>query len=119
MSKLLFDRRKLLGQLGAGASALTLGGCNAFDYMLSTDQPVRRFLEKANVLTEGAQRANQGPAPMAREYPASASREGERPNGSTDPQTNDYLAIKNNDFAAYRLQVTGIVDKPLSLSLDE
>jgi hypothetical protein len=56
---------------------------------------------------------------MAPEYPESAIREGQRPNGSTDPQTADYLAVKQNDFADYRLQVTGLVDKPLSLSLDE
>src|SRR5262249_34584962 len=98
MSKLILNRRRLLGQLGAGASLLTLGGCNVFDDMLGTDKPMRKFLEKANALTEVAQRAIQGPVPMAREYPASAIRQDQRPNGSTDPQTGDFLAVKNNDF---------------------
>jgi DMSO/TMAO reductase YedYZ molybdopterin-dependent catalytic subunit len=80
---------------------------------------VRNFLQKANLLTEDAQRAIQGPLPMAREYPASAIREAQRPNGSINPQTSDYLAVQKNGFASYRLQVTGLVDKPLSLSLDE
>lgn len=119
MSKIICTRRRLLGRLGAGASLLTLGGCDLFDGMLGTGHPVRNFLQKANVLTLGAQRAIQGPLPMAREYPASAIREGQRPNGSTDPQTEDYLAVKQNDFAGYRLQVTGLVERPLSLSLDE
>lgn len=119
MSKVIFNRRRLLGQLGAGASLLTLGGCDVFDDMLGTDKPVRKFLAKANVLTEYAQRAIQGPMPMAREYPASAIRQGQRPNGSINPQTSDYLAVQNDEFASYRLQVTGLVDKPLSLSLDE
>jgi DMSO/TMAO reductase YedYZ molybdopterin-dependent catalytic subunit len=119
MSEPALNRRRLLGRLGAGASLLTLGGCNAFDDMVGTGKPVRKFLERADTVTEYAQRVIQGPMPMAREYPASAIREGQRPNGSTDPQTDDYLAVKKNGFAAYRLQVTGIVDKPQSLSLDE
>lgn len=119
MSKVISDRRRFLRQLGAGASLLTLGGCDAFDGVLNTDSSVRQFLAKANDLTFHAQRLLQGPVPMAREYPASAIREGQRPNGSTDPQTADYLAVKKDNFASYRLQVKGLVDKPLSLSLDE
>ncbi|MGH6677873.1 MAG: molybdopterin-binding protein [Bradyrhizobium sp.] len=113
------NRRRFLRQLGAGASLLTLGGCDAFNGVLDTDSSVRQFLAKANDLTLHAQRLLQGPLPMAREYPASAIREGQRPNGSTDPQTGDYLAVKKDNFASYRLQVKGLVDKPLSLSLDE
>ena len=97
MSKIICTRRRLLGRLGAGASLLTLGGCDLFDGMLGTGHPVRNFLQTANVLTLGAQRAIQGPLPMAREYPASAIRDGQRPNGSTDPQTEDYLAVQPND----------------------
>jgi DMSO/TMAO reductase YedYZ molybdopterin-dependent catalytic subunit len=119
MRKVMSNRRRILGQLGAGASLLTLGGCDIFDGLLGTGDPVPDFLRKANVLTRKAQRAIQGQAPMAREYPESAIREGQRPNGSTDPQTANYLAVKQNDFAGYRLQVTGLVDEPLSLSLDE
>jgi DMSO/TMAO reductase YedYZ molybdopterin-dependent catalytic subunit len=119
VSKIMSNRRRFLGQLGAGASLVTLGGCDSFDGMLGTDDPVRNFLRKANVLTKDAQRAIQGPMPMAPEYPASAIREAQRPNGSTNPQSADYLAVKKNGFAGYRLQVSGLVDKSLSLSLDE
>jgi DMSO/TMAO reductase YedYZ molybdopterin-dependent catalytic subunit len=119
MRKVTSNRRRFLGQLGAGVSLLTLGGCDSFDGLLGTGDPVADFLRKANILTREAQRAIQGPAALAREYPESAIREAQRPNGSTDPQTADYLAAKQNDFAGYRLQVAGLVDKPLSLSLDE
>jgi DMSO/TMAO reductase YedYZ molybdopterin-dependent catalytic subunit len=119
MRKVMSNRRRFLGQLGAGASLLTPGGCDIVDGLLGTGDPVLDFLRKANILTREAQRAIQGPAPMAREYPESAIREGQRPNGSTDPQTANYLAVKQNDFAGYQLQVTGFVDEPLSLSLDE
>lgn len=119
MSKIILHRRRLLGQLGLGASMLTLGGCDLFDGVLGPDASVRHFLEKANALTERAQRLIQGSAPMAREYPASAIREGQRPNGSTDPQTEAYLAIKKNGFTDYKLEVTGLVERPLSLSLQD
>jgi DMSO/TMAO reductase YedYZ molybdopterin-dependent catalytic subunit len=119
VNKIMSNRRWFLGRLGAGASLVTLGGCDIFDGMLGTGDPVRNFLQKANVLTEDAQRAIQGPMPMAPEYPASAIREAQRPNGSTDPQTADYLSAKKNGFAGYRLQVSGLVDNSLSLSLDD
>ncbi len=119
MNKVVLSRRRLLGQLGTSATLLTLGGCDAFDGVLGNDDSVRNFLEKANVLTLRAQRLLGGSAPMAREYPPSAIRERQRPNGSTDPQTVDYLALKVNGFANYRLTVTGLVKNPLSLSLDE
>ena len=98
MGKLTLNRRRLLGQLGAGASLLTLGGCNAFDGLLGADHPVRNVLEKANLLTDRAQRLLQGAVAMAPEYPASAIRQDQRPNGSTDPQTDDYLAVKQIRF---------------------
>ena len=119
MDKIIINRRRLLGQIGAGASLMMLGGCDVFDGVLNTDNSVRKFLAKANVLTKDAQHALQGPMPMAREYPASAIREGQRPNGSTDPQTGNYLAVKKDNFAGYRLKVRGLVDRPLSLNLDE
>jgi hypothetical protein len=106
VSEIKSNRRRFLGQLGAGASLVTLGGCDIFNGMLGTGDPVRNFLQKANVLTKDAQRAIQGPMPMAPEYPASAIREGQRPNGSTDPQTDDYLAVKKDGFAGYRLQAS-------------
>jgi DMSO/TMAO reductase YedYZ molybdopterin-dependent catalytic subunit len=117
--KTRFDRRRFLGRLGAGATLLTLGGCDSFDGVLGTGAPVRDFLAKANVLTRWAQRAIQGPMTLAREYPESAIRQAQRPNGSIDPDTDDYLAVKEKGFAGYRLQVSGLVDTPLSLSLDE
>lgn len=119
MGNVVLNRRRLLGHLGAGASMLTLGGCKVFDGVLDNDDSIRRFLAKANVLTQQAQRALQGSLSMAREYPASAIQESQRPNGSTNPQTDDYLAIRANEFAGYRLEIRGLVARPLSLKLDE
>src|SRR3546814_1028963 len=40
-----------------------------------------------------------------------------RSNGTRDPRTPAYAALSANDFAAYRLTVTGRVNRPLALSL--
>jgi len=40
-----------------------------------------------------------------------------RPNGSISPATADYVALREGGFAAYRLMIDGLVERPLSLSL--
>ncbi|OYX04396.1 MAG: molybdopterin-binding protein [Caulobacter vibrioides] len=42
-----------------------------------------------------------------------------RPNGETEPSNPDYIALLANNFADWRLQVGGLVERPLSLSLTE
>ena len=118
MDKFIISRRRLLGFGAAGASTLALGGCDWFDGMLRMNQPVRDTLEQANNFTYAVQRALAGEA-LAREYSESEIRQGQRPNGSVDPTTPEYLALKANNFADYRLNVTGLVETPMSFSLDE
>lgn len=118
MAKLIMHRRRFLSLGAAGVSSLALGGCDWFDGMLRMDHPVRDTLEQANNLTYAVQRAIQGEA-LAREYSESEIRQGQRPNGSVDPSTPEYLALKANNFADYRLNITGLVETPTSFSLDE
>jgi DMSO/TMAO reductase YedYZ molybdopterin-dependent catalytic subunit len=40
-------------------------------------------------------------------------------NGSVDPAASDYLALKADGFAGYKLVIDGLVERPLSLSLAE
>lgn len=119
MGGLKLDRRSFLRGAAAGASLVTLSGCDAFDGVLGSDDAVRGVLEKANAVTYRVQSWFGGPGALAREYSASEIREPQRPNGSTDPQGEDYLALKQGNFAAYRLEVKGLVEKPRSYSLDE
>jgi len=42
-----------------------------------------------------------------------------RANGSIDPAASDYVALRDGDFADYRLTLDGLVDRPLTLSLAE
>jgi DMSO/TMAO reductase YedYZ molybdopterin-dependent catalytic subunit len=118
MSKLMINRRRLLGLGAAGAGSLVLAGCDQFDGFLRGGQPVRGVLEQANNLTYSVQRLLAQEA-LAPEYAESEIRQGQRPNGSTDPTTNEYLALRQNNFADYRLRVTGLVEREVSFSLDE
>lgn len=121
MSRLLFTRRRLIGAGAASASALLLAGCDQFDFLARRDDPVRNFLEGANGLTYRAQRAILGDGVLAREYAESEIRQGQRPNGSTDPRRTNaaYAALSAGGFADYRLRITGLVERQLELSLDE
>jgi DMSO/TMAO reductase YedYZ molybdopterin-dependent catalytic subunit len=121
MSKLILNRRRLLGIGAAGASSLILAGCDQFDFLGRRNDPTRDFLERANSLTYMAQRALVGDQVLQREYAESEIRQGQRPNGSTDPSTNnpDYVALRDSGFAGYRLTIKGLVEQEVSFSLDE
>lgn len=119
MSRLILNRRKFLTGSAATAAGLALTGCDAFDSVLRTDHPVRNFLEGANEVTYEVQRFLLGRDAMAKEFSESEIRQGQRPNGSTDPDTDEYLALRDTDFADYRLEVRGLVDAPRSYSLQD
>ena len=118
MSGILTRRNFLRSSVLAG-SGLILAGCDQFDFLADKSGPGRQFMEKANVLTYQAQRAIMGNQTLAREYAASEIRQGQRPNGSTDPTTPEYMFLKANNFADYKLKVIGMVEQPLEFSLDE
>jgi len=119
MSRFLVNRRRFLKVAGVAASAVPLSGCDALDGLLSGQSPARGIMASANTLTYRVQRMLIGADKLAPEFAASEVRQGQRPNGSTDPTDTDYLALQGKGFADYRLQVTGLVEKPLSFSLDE
>jgi DMSO/TMAO reductase YedYZ molybdopterin-dependent catalytic subunit len=121
MAKLITNRRRLLGLGAAGAGSLLLAGCNQFDFLGQRNDPVRNFLERANTLTYQAQRALVGEQALAREFSESEIRQGQRPNGSTDPrQTVElYRDLAAGGFAAYRLRITGLVETPKEYTLAE
>lgn len=119
MSKLILDRRRLLGLGAAGASSLLLAGCDAFDDLGDRDSRLRALLQNANDLTYRAQRLLIRDGALAPEYSESEIRQGQRPNGSTDPQSEAYLALKADNFSSYRLGITGLVENPARYSLAE
>ena len=121
MSKLILNRRRLLGLGAASAGSLVLAGCSEFDFFGQRNHPVRDFIEGANGLTYAAQRALVGEQAMAREFAESEIRQGQRPNGSTDPRQNVelYRDLVEGGFAAYRLRITGLVETPKEYTLGQ
>src|SRR5215203_577272 len=103
MSGFMLNRRRFLSSAAVGASSLVLAGCDQFDFLGQRDNPTRDFLERANSLTYQVQRAIAGTQSLAREYTESEILQGQRPNGSTNPDTPDYVALAANQFRDYRL----------------
>ena len=109
----LAARRRLLRAAIAGTGASLLAGCDA----LSNSGRFVDVLGLAEPLSQRVQRALSGNR-LAAEFPESMISPVFRPNGSIDPQTPEYLALKANGFRDYRLQVAGLVERPLEFSLD-
>ena len=115
--QLLLPRRRFLRMaatgIGASAGAGLLAGCDA----LSRSERFVDVLSTAEPLNRSAQRFLSGNR-LVREYPASMISPSFRPNGSTNPNTPEYLALKAGGFTGYRLRVRGLVERPLEFNLD-
>ena len=108
----MIDRRTLI----LGGAALALSGCKVFDGAYAGDSALRRLFASHEGLTQTAQRALIGNR-LAPEFSEADIRQGQRPNGSTDPTDADYRRMAGSGFRDYRLTVAGLVDTPQSLSL--
>lgn len=116
MAGFIVNRRRFLTSAALSASGLALSGCDAFDSQLGMGAPLRSFLEGANDLTYHAQRLIAGRDSLAQEYTEADIRQPQRPNGVTAPDDQDYKTLLANDFADWRLEVSGLVERPLMLS---
>ncbi|MGH7038707.1 MAG: molybdopterin-dependent oxidoreductase [Stellaceae bacterium] len=105
------DRRRLLTRLASGA-ALLLSGCDR----LSNTTWFPRLLDRATTVNQTVQQALVGQA-LAPEFPAADISKYPRSNGTHDPQNPVYQALAKNDFVDWRLDVNGLVEKPMRLSL--
>ena len=108
----MIDRRKLL----LGSAALALSGCKVFDSASDKTGTLNRLFSSHAGLTETAQRALIGDL-LAPEFTDADIRQGQRANGSTDPVSAEYRQMAETAFRDYPLTVTGLVDKPVTLSL--
>jgi DMSO/TMAO reductase YedYZ molybdopterin-dependent catalytic subunit len=110
---LLLSRRSLL-RSAASTGLLALGGCS----LDSRSPGVISILGQAEKLTKAAQRALLAPrTALAREYPPGAISPYFKPNGSIDPDDPEYVALRRGGFADWRLEVSGLVERPMKLSL--
>lgn len=117
MSRLIVNRRTFLTGASVTAAGLSLTGCDAFDDYLGSGTKTRTVLESGNDLTYRVQRLLQGRNSLAQEFTEADIRQPMRPNGVTNPEDQAYKTLLSGNFADWRLEVTGLVEKPLSLSL--
>lgn len=119
MKSFQLSRRKFLTGASVAAAGLSLGGCDAFDSLSGSDSQVRDVMERANDLTYRVQRLLTKRDALAQEFTEADIRQPQRPNGVTAPDDETYKTLLARDFADWRLEVTGLVDKPLSLSREQ
>jgi DMSO/TMAO reductase YedYZ molybdopterin-dependent catalytic subunit len=108
-------RRRWLQRALAALGTLTLSACER----ISQSQGVNSTLEKAEDLTRGMQRLILGRHALAPEYSPSDISKSFRPNGTINPDTEEYNRLVQAGFADWRLTVGGLVEQPLSLSLTD
>lgn len=97
----------------SGAAVAGLAGCDR----AATAPASLAVLEQGERLTERIQRLLVGRHTLAREYPEGAISPDFRANGTVDPDNPDYQAHVATGFADWRLEIGGLVDNPLRLSL--
>lgn len=103
-------RRGLLIGLGA----LAAGGCSK----VAGTGPAKSLFEAAEGLHRTAHRLLAGRTALAPEFPRSAVSPTFRGNGSLTVDSDFYRAQLDSGFADWRLEVRGLVEVPLSLTLD-
>ena len=109
------DRRGFLGRALAGAGTLLLSGC----YDLSEKPWFTTILGKVETLTHTAQHLFAGPHALAPEFTKADIAPVFRANGTLDPGTPEYHAHVASGFRNWRVTVSGLVNHPLSLSMDD
>ena len=100
---------------GTALGGLLLSDCDR----LSRAPEALKFIDKAEGVTLRAQRLVLSGQPLAKEFKASDISPTFKPNGSFTPSDPAYLAMQQNGFADWRLTVGGLVQRPLSVSLDQ
>lgn len=108
------NRRRWLTGVFATATTAMLAACGQAGSSLA-DQ-ARRMGEG---LTRRSQRLLIPRTALAPTYSRAEISPDFKANGSVDPAASDYVALKADGFAGYRLVIDGLVERPLALSLAE
>ena len=109
------ELRKFLGRVAIAGGALLAAGCDR----LADSKSFKSLLAAADRPTDAALHALSPEDALAQEFTEADISPVFKANGSTNPQTPEYLQMLANDFADWRLRVGGLVKQPLALSLDE
>lgn len=106
-------RRGWLKAAGAGLAGLWLAGCDK----LNATPGFQRVLQRAEDWNLRAQRAVMDRKALAREFTKADISRDFRANGSISPADPNYRVHLAAGFADWRLEIGGLVERPLSLTL--
>jgi DMSO/TMAO reductase YedYZ molybdopterin-dependent catalytic subunit len=109
------SRRNFLRVAAASTGALALSSCTS----LSQQQWVVNILSEVENLTRRAQRLFAGSHALAPEFTKADIAPTFRANGTLNPSTGDYAAHAARGFADWRIEVGGLVERKLSLSMTD
>jgi DMSO/TMAO reductase YedYZ molybdopterin-dependent catalytic subunit len=107
------NRRNFLRSAAAASGAALLSGCDS----LGQTPWFRNVLDTEEDINLAVQRFLLSPASMAREFSEDDIAENFKANGTTDPDDSSYRALAAKNFADWRLEVGGLVERPAALSL--
>jgi DMSO/TMAO reductase YedYZ molybdopterin-dependent catalytic subunit len=106
------ERRSMLRAALVGIASGTLAGCDA----LTQNETAVQVLRSAEALSENVHRML-GRRAMAQEFAPADAAAVFRANGTTEPMGDDYAQMVADQFANWRLEVGGLVEKPQAFSL--
>jgi DMSO/TMAO reductase YedYZ molybdopterin-dependent catalytic subunit len=113
LSQRIYTRRAMLVRSASALSTLYLSACDRLSEAPSLD----RVLRTSSALTYRAQRLLIGSQSLAREFGEADLSSTFRSNGSTMPESEEYQRLLAGNFESWRLEVAGLVGRPLRLSL--
>jgi DMSO/TMAO reductase YedYZ molybdopterin-dependent catalytic subunit len=109
------DRRAWLRAALAAPMGLAASGCER----ITQSPAVNHVLDQGETLTRRVQGLLVGPGALAREYSPKDISPDFKANGTTQPDSDAYRALSASNFADWRLEIGGLVERPLRLSLAE
>ncbi len=108
-------RRRFFARAFAAAGALALAGCER----LSRSDWFPQILGAGEKASSSVLHLVAGRKAMAQEFPAADLSPSFRSNGTAEPDSDAYRMLMAGNFADYRLEIGGLVERPMSLSLAE
>jgi DMSO/TMAO reductase YedYZ molybdopterin-dependent catalytic subunit len=108
-------RRRFLTRALGATGALLLGGCNR----LSQTEWFPKVLAVGESASAAAARLVTSRTSLAQEFAEADRSPTFRSNGTSDPESPEYQALAANGFADYQLDIGGLVERPMKISLAE
>ena len=109
------DRRKFFFRVLAGAGALVLSGCDK----LSNSDWFVNVLSTGESLNKNAHHLLRTRKAMAQEFSEADMSPSFRSNGTSFPESPEYQTLAKDGFKDWSLEIGGLVEKPLKLTLEQ